>query len=385
VDRGAKVPHDAVGARPNGAAMKRTVDVGVIGLGYWGPKLVRNLNDAPNTSLTWVADLDSARLDRAKAQYPGVHVTTDYRQLLSSDVEAVIIATPIRTHYQIARAALLSSKHVLVEKPLAATSDEAADLIDLAEHRSLTLMVGHTFIHNPAIRALRDIVKSGELGEIYCVDMARLNLGIFHSDVNVLWDLAPHDLSILLYILQNEPIEISVQGRASVNRRVHDIAYLALSFQNDLMAHIHVSWLSPCKVRQVTIVGSKKMVVCDDLKETEKIRIYDKGVDKPYETDQFTDFPLSYRYGSVTIPHIPLQEPLQVQCRHFADCILSGVRPETDGYDGLRVVRILERADMSLQGNGGRVSLSADFAPAHLGTDGLFASQAEALSTVAGL
>jgi predicted dehydrogenase len=363
--------------------VSRQVDVGVIGLGYWGPKLVRNLHDAPNTRLTWVADLDEDRLARVQAQYPGVQVTSDYRDLLASDVAAVIVATPIRTHYELARAALTRSKHVLVEKPLAATSAEATDLVRIAERNNLTLMVGHTFIHNPAIRALRDIVRSGELGEIYYIDMARLNLGIFRSDVNVLWDLAPHDLSILLYILQEDPTEVFAQGRASVNHGVHDVAYIWAKFSGHILAHIHVSWLSPRKVRQVTIVGSRKMVVCDDLQDSEKIKIYDKGVEKPYETDQFADFPLSYRYGNVTSPHIPMREPLQIQCQHFADCILSGNRPETDGLDGLRVVRLLERADMALRGTDASVSRAAGLGALEPLTADLAGARAEPLSTAA--
>jgi predicted dehydrogenase len=194
--------------------------------------------------------------------------------------------------------------------------------------------------------------------------MARLNLGIFRSDVNVLWDLAPHDLSILLYIMQEDPIEVFAHGRASVNRNVHDIAYIWAKFSSQVLAHIHVSWLSPRKVRQVTIVGSKKMVVCDDLLDAEKIKVYDQGVEKPYETDQFVDFPLSYRYGNVTSPHIPMREPLQIQCQHFAECILTGCRPETDGLAGLRVVRLLERADMTLRGTDASVSRAASFAAA---------------------
>jgi predicted dehydrogenase len=364
--------------------MTRTVDVGVIGLGYWGPKLVRNLNDAPNTRLAWIADLDSSRLDRTQTQFPGIRATTDYRQLLASDVEAVIVATPIQTHYQIARDALMSAKHVLVEKPLATTTDEAAELVKMAEDRGLTLMVGHTFVHNPAIRALREIVRSGELGEIYYVDMARLNLGIFRHDVNVLWDLAPHDISILLYILDADPLDISVYARANVNADVHDLAYMIMTFQGGLMAHVHVSWLSPRKVRQVTIVGSKKMVICDDLLETEKIKIYDKGVERPYETDRFLDFPLSYRYGNVTSPYIPTQEPLQLQCRHFGHCIVSGIRPETSGLDGLRVVHILERADVSLQRNGARVSVAEAFSAPHVSADGHNGAHVETLSTATG-
>jgi predicted dehydrogenase len=334
-----------------------TVNVGVVGFGYWGPKLVRNINEISGARLRCVADLDLTRLERVRVSYPGVLVTQDYEELLRSDVDAVIIATPIRTHYRLARQALLAGKHVLVEKPLTATSADAAELTRLADTLNLRLMVGHTFEYNNAIRALRDIVASGELGEIYYVDAARLNLGLFQADINVLWDLAPHDLSILLYVLQRDPIAVSARGSASVRTGIHDVAYVEVRFPDNLMAHIHLSWLDPCKVRRVTIVGSKKMVVCDDLAEVEKIRIYDKGVDRRYETDQFSDFHLAYRYGGVTIPYVPFEEPLRVQCEHFVECIRTGVRPQSDGYVGTKVVRILEQADKSLRNGGERERL----------------------------
>jgi len=243
---------------------------------------------------------------------------------------------------------------VLVEKPLTANSAEAQDLIHIADERGLTLMVGHTFEYNGAIRKLREIVMSGEIGDVYYVDAARLNLGLFQRDINVLWDLAPHDLSILLYVLGQEPIEVSARGSSSVRPGVHDVAYVELRFPNNIMAHLHVSWLDPCKVRRITIVGSKKMVVCNDLSDGEKIRIYDKGVDSPYETDHFNDFHLQYRYGSVTIPWVPFREPLRVECEHFLECIRTGERPQSDGIVGMKVVRILEQADMSLQNGGTR-------------------------------
>lgn len=333
------------------------VKVGIVGFGYWGPKLVRNISEMPDATLAWVADLDPARLERVRASYPGVTTTQDYREMLMSDVDAVIVATPIRTHYRLARETLLAGKHVMVEKPLTATSAEAEDLTHLADNRRLTLMVGHTFEYNSAIRALRDIVASGELGEIYYVDAARLNLGLFQADINVLWDLAPHDLSILLYVLQRDPIAVSARGSSSVRPGIHDVVYVEVRFPDNLMAHIHLSWLDPCKVRRVTIVGSKKMVVCDDLAEIEKIRIYDKGVDRRYETDQFSDFHLAYRYGGVSIPYIPLEEPLRVQCEHFVECIRTGARPQSDGHVGTKVVRILEQADKSLKNGGERERL----------------------------
>jgi predicted dehydrogenase len=339
------------------------ITVGVVGYGYWGPKLVRNLSETPKAALTWVADLDAERLGRLAAHYPSLHTTQRYDEMLASDVDAVVVATPIRTHYRLAKAALLAGKHVMVEKPLTADSREADELTRLADERGLTLMVGHTFEYNAAIRTLRDIVRSGELGRIYYVDAARLNLGLFQSDINVLWDLAPHDLSILLYVLGTDPLAVSARGSANVRPGVHDVAYLDLAFPDGVLAHLHLSWLDPCKVRRVTIVGSKKMVVCNDLADSEKIRIYDKGVDTPYETDQFRDFHLAYRYGDVTIPHVPFQEPLRAQCDHFFDCIRTRTCPQSDGRIGAKVVRILEGADRSLQTGGGREPLHLDAPP----------------------
>ncbi len=335
----------------------RKVKVAVVGFGYWGPKLVRNFNDLPSAELAWIVDRDPERLQRARSAYPGARTTADYAAVLASDVEAVVIATPIRTHYALAKAALQAGKHVLVEKPLTASAAEAEELAWLADRRGLALMVGHTFEYNAAIRTLRDLVMSGELGDIYYVDAARLNLGLFQPDINVLWDLAPHDISILLYVLGLTPVAVSARGSASVRPGIHDVAYVEVRFPNNILAHLHLSWLDPCKVRRVTIVGSRKMVVCNDLSEAEKIRIYDKGVERPYETDQYSDFHLEYRYGAVTIPYVPFREPLNVQCEHFIHCIRTGERPQSDGWVGAKVVHVLEQADRSLQSGGERTPI----------------------------
>ena len=332
----------------------RSVRVGLVGFGYWGPKLVRNFAEMAQAGLEWVADLDEARLAKVRSQYPGIRTTSDYGEMLRSDIDAVVVAAPIRTHYKLAKAALLAGKHVMVEKPLTSSSAEGEELVRLAEERGLTLMVGHTFEYNPAIRALREIVASGELGEVYYIDAARLNLGLFQPDINVMWDLAPHDLSILLYVLQSEPTEVSARGVSHIRPGIHDVAYMEMRFPGNILAHVHLSWLDPCKVRRLTIVGSKKMVVCNDVSDGEKLRIYDKGVDRSYETDQFDDFHLQYRYGGVRIPHVPFEEPLRKQCEHFLACIRTGVRPQSDGRVGLKVVRILEQSDKSLQNGGHR-------------------------------
>jgi predicted dehydrogenase len=342
----------------------RCVEVGVAGVGYWGPKIVRNLYETDGAVLSWVVDRDGDRLARIGQQYPAVRTSQRFEELLRSSVEAIVIATPIRTHHALAKEALLSGKHVMVEKPLAASSSECAELIDIAEARSLTLMVGHTFEYNAAIRALREIVASGELGEIFYINSARLNLGLFHRDVNVIWDLAPHDLSIFLHVLRLDPLSVSARGAAYIQAGVQDVAFIDLRFPGSIIGNVHVSWLNPCKVRSVTVVGSKKMVVCNDLEDVEKIRIYDKGVTLPFEaqhlpfeTDRFQDFHLSYRYGGITIPHVPFQEPLATQCEHFLDCIRTGQRPQSDGRVGLKVVRLLEAADQSLRNSGVREQL----------------------------
>jgi predicted dehydrogenase len=347
-----------------GPASASTIKVGVAGFGYWGPKLVRNLSEMSDAELTWVSDLDASRLQRVKLQYPSLRTTNDFDEMLRSDVDAVVVATPIWTHYRLAKAALLAGKHVMVEEPLTNSAAEAQELTELAESLGLTLMVGHTFIYNGAVRALRDIVASGEIGEVYYVDAARLNLGLFQTKTNVLWDLAPHDLSILLHVLERDPISVSARGSASVTPGIHDVAYVEVRFPEGLLAHVHLSWLDPCKVRRVTIVGSKKMVVYNDLHEVEKIRIYDKGVERPYETDRFSDFHLTYRYGGVNVPYIPVEEPLRRQCEHFVECIRTGARPLSDGRIGTKVVRILEEADKSLQNGGMREPLFGELAGA---------------------
>lgn len=332
--------------------------IGVVGYGYWGPKLVRNYSEMRTAELAWLADLDAGRLARASAQYPAMRTTQDYDEMLRSDIDAVVVATPIRTHHRMAKAALLAGKHVLVEKPLTATVAEAQELVKIADERGLVLMVGHTFEYNAAIRVLRDIVASGDLGDVCYVDMARLNLGLFQKDINVVWDLAPHDVSILLYVLQRDPLEVSARGSSTVTPGVEDVAYVDLRFPDNILAHMHLSWLDPDKVRRVTIVGTKKMVVCNDVSDVEKIRIYDKGVDRPYETDRFADFALSYRYGGVYIPHVPFEEPLHVQCEHFVECVRSGAKPQSNGEVGLKVVKILEAAERSLHENGGSIPLA---------------------------
>lgn len=334
------------------AIPQRALNIGVIGYGYWGPKLVRNFQEIPTTRVTMVADLDTARLTQARRAYPDIAVTRDYLELLASDVDAVAVATPVSTHFPIGRDCLHYGKHVLIEKPLVRNRAEGQALVDLAAERGLVLMVGHTFEYNPAVEVLKEIVASGEIGRVYYAHASRTNLGIFQKDINVLWDLAPHDISILLYVLGLEPLNVSACGEAYVQPGIHDVARLTLNFPGQVQAHIHVSWLDPCKVRRMTIVGDKKMVVYDDVEMLEKIKIYDKGVETPDYTDNYGEFQLSYRYGNIIIPCIPFHEPLKVECTHFADCILHGRRPRSDGEVGFKIVKILESAEKSLLNSG---------------------------------
>lgn len=328
------------------------VPVGVVGCGYWGPKLVRNLQSLPGADLQMVADLDADRLAHIRGLYPTVQTTTSYEELLASSVEAVVVATPVATHFYMARQALLHDKHVLVEKPLTNDSETAKALVDLARERNRVLMVGHTFEYNPAVDYLKDYIASGRLGKVYYINCTRVNLGIFQKDINVIWDLAPHDVSILLYLLGLKPETVSARGAAYVQPEIEDVAYVTLNFPNGVMADVRVSWLDPCKIRRITVVGSKKMIVYDDVEPTEKIKIYDKGVDAPPYSDTMEQFRLSYRYGDITTPAIPGSEPLALETAHFVECCREGATPRSNGQVGWQVVKILEGAQHSLDNAG---------------------------------
>jgi predicted dehydrogenase len=324
--------------------------VGVIGYGYWGPNLTRNFYELPSADLVAVADLKEERRKQALAKYAQLIVTDDYKGLFDLGLDAVIVSTPPLTHFAIAKDCLLHNLHVLVEKPLTLNSRDAEELIELAESRGLTLMVGHTFEYNSAVQALKKYVESGELGDIYYIDAARLNLGLFQSDSNVLWDLAPHDISVLLCLLGKSPISVSAQGMPCVFKGIYDVVYLSLIFPDNITAYVHISWLDPCKVRRITVVGSKKMVVFNDLENEQKIKIYDKGVATPiYTNGSFGEFQCSYRSGDITIPHIRFAEPLRQECQHFIDCIVNHTEPSSSGRDGWEVVKILEAAQRSLE------------------------------------
>lgn len=326
--------------------------IGVIGSGYWGPNLIRNFAELADSALIAIADLSEARLAHMKERYPSVQMTRDYRDLFSLKLDAVIVATPPATHYRLVCECLEHDLHVLVEKPITLNSAHAEHLIRLADARGLKLMVGHTFVYNSAVQKLRQLIESGELGQIYYIDTVRVNLGLFQRDLNVLWDLAPHDISILLYLLNGASLNVSAYGTSCVLDGVQDVVYLNLTFPNKILAHVRVSWLDPSKTRRITIVGSKKMVIYDDVETVEKIRIYDKGVEPPPYTDSFGEFQFAYRHGDVLIPHIHFVEPLRQECQDFLDSVRYNRTPRSDGRVGLNVVRVLEAAQLSLM-NGG--------------------------------
>ena len=326
----------------------RTLNVGIIGYGYWGPNLTRNFFDIPASELIAIADTKDDRLQRAKSIYPEIVTTNNYADLFEMNLDAVVVSTPPATHYPIAKDCLEHGLHVLVEKPMTLNSQHAQELIDLANDRGLILMVGHVFEYNSAVNALKEYIDSGVLGEIYYIDSARLNLGLFQND-NVLWDLAPHDISIFLYLLGEKPVSVSAHGMACVFEGIYDVVHMNLTFPNRLPAYIHVSWLDPCKVRRVTVVGSQKMIVYNDLANEQMIKIYDKGVEIPaYTNGGFDEFQCNYRSGDIVIPKIQVSEPLRKECQHFLDCIVNNEQPRSSGDDGLSVIKILEAAHRSM-------------------------------------
>lgn len=321
-------------------------NVAVVGYGYWGSKHVRVLSSIPGVRLT-VVDASPERLHSARNEFPSVDTCESLDEALGR-VDAVVLATPARTHAALGKRVLEAGIDVLIEKPLATTAAEARELIAAAERASAVLMVGHTFEYNAAVARLRDFIDSGSLGDIYYLDSARLNLGLYQPDVNVLWDLAPHDVSIANYLLRAEPYEVSAWGRAHAGRDLVDVAYLQLQYRApDVSAYIHVSWLDPSKVRRVTVAGSAKMAVYDDMASDERIRIHDKGIGQAPE-GVAPGYPMTYRYGDILSPHVAFDEPLAVEDRHFVDCVRRLAECRTPGATGLSVVRVLEAADRSI-------------------------------------
>lgn len=332
--------------------------IGAIGCGYWGPNLIRNFIEIPGAQVIAVSDLQQEPLSRMMQRFPQIEVSTrDYRDLFNMGLDAVVIATPPATHFEIARDCMEHGLHVLVEKPITLDSEDAARLIQIAEENHCVLMVGHTFEYNTAVRAIKQMIQSGELGDIYYIDAIRASLGLFQTKANVVWDLAPHDISILRYLLDADPISVNTHGSSCVQEGIEDVAYTTLMFPNNVMTHIRSSWLDPSKQRRITVVGSKKMVIYDDVEPLEKIKIYDKGVKAIRHTDTFGEFSFAYHYGDVVIPYIRFEEPLRVQCQHFMDCIHEGKQPLTDGHNGMRVVEVVEAAQRSMNNGGETVFL----------------------------
>ncbi len=352
--------------------MGRKIKIGVIGCGYWGPKLARNFHELGDAELAWMADFREDRLAHIRELYPFVKTTRDYHEMLASDVDGVVIATPVLTHHFMAIEALEAGKHILVEKPLSAKVSDAVEIARTADRLGLVAMVGHTFQYNRAVNAARDMIASGELGDVYYINATRVNLGLLQPDINVMWDLAPHDLSILLHILQKEPFEVSAQGETFIqkDKKLQEVAYMTLRFPEDILANIRVSWLDPVKTRRITVVGSKKMLVYDDIADA-KVMLFDKGVEIPPYSDTPEQFRVSYRHGDETPVPYRWLEPLRIECGSFVNCIKEGPghcvqcgkrlqKSCSQAWLGAKVVQILETAQKSLCNGGGREPIPRD-------------------------
>jgi len=334
------------------------IRIGVIGYGYWGPNLVRNFGEVQGCQVVAVSDTRPDRQAAVQSRYPAIAVTSDYRQILADpSIDAVAIATPVSTHFPLALEALCAGKHVWVEKPMTATSDEAARLIDEADRRRRVLHVDHTFLYTGAVRKIHELVTADAIGRVYYYDSVRVNLGLFQRDVNVIWDLAVHDLSIMDHIMPEQPCAISATGSGHVSGSPENIAYLTMFFEGSTIGHVHVSWLAPVKVRRTLVGGSRKMIVYDDLETSEKVRVYDKGLRLGDENDVRYQMLVGYRMGDMWAPHVEVTEALQTEAAHFVDCIDHQRRSHSDGEAGLRVVRILEAASRSMAARGRAIEL----------------------------
>lgn len=326
--------------------------VAVIGVGYWGPNLIRNFLSLDEVENVVACDRDESQLAKMRKRFPRIEIASDYEEvLLRDDVEIVAIATPVSTHFEIAKKSLLAGKHSWIEKPMTESSVEARELIEIAEKNHLKIFVDHTFIYTSAVRKMKEIITSGRLGELYYFDSVRVNLGLFQHDVNVIWDLASHDLSIMNYLLERKPLAVSAIGSCHVGNELEDIAYLTLIFENNLIAHFHVNWLAPVKVRKTLIGGTKSMIVFDDMETSEKIKIYDKGIEVENKEGVYETL-VQYRTGDMLSPKISQVEALTVAAQHFIDCIINDKTPLTDGIAGLNVVRILEASTASIKNQG---------------------------------
>ncbi|MFH2051603.1 MAG: Gfo/Idh/MocA family oxidoreductase [bacterium] len=339
------------------------VNVGVIGCGYWGPNLIRNFNSLQGANLKTIADLDEKRLHQVGLLYPNTHKTTDHREIIEDpEIQAVVVATPMSTHFPLGSQVLEAGKHLFLEKPMATNSDDCRALNRLAAARGVKVMIGHTFVYTPAVRKIKALMDSGELGDVYYVNISRVNLGIFQQDANVVWDLAPHDVAMLNYLFRAHPVSVSANGRCYVQRDkgIEDVAFVTLEYPGHRLAHIHVSWLDPNKIRNCTFVGSRKMLVYDDVSPSEKIRVYDKGVDVQPHYHDYGEFQLLYRSGDIFVPRIDTVEPLKIETDSFLKVVSGQEENLSSGEEGLRVVQVLEGACRSIAEDGKPIPLKYD-------------------------
>lgn len=337
---------------------KMAIKVGVIGCGYWGPNLIRNFGQVDSTDLYYICDRDEKKMIPLKKNYPTVKTTTDYMDVLRDpEVDAVAIAIPVAHHHKIAKDALMHDKHVLIEKPMTASVKEAEELIKIAKERKKVLMVDHIFEYAEAINKMKDIIKSGELGDIYYIRAEWLSLGLLQPDVNVIWDLATHVSSMISYIAGIKPVSVSANAGAYIRKEIAEVANMHIKFPAGITANVTVSWLEPRKTRTIVIVGSKKMLVYDMMNEEEQIKIFDKGVDLTKNIEDSRQFRINYRYGDIYSPNVKKIEPLKMMCTHFADCIINSKKPRSDGESGLNVIKMLEAAEESIKNNGKEIEI----------------------------
>jgi predicted dehydrogenase len=347
-----------IGGRSKASGMP-VLTAGVVGLGHWGPNLVRSLHRIPQVRLKYACDVDEGKRAKLATLFPDAQFTGDFEELLSDEsLNAMVLASPAPTHATLAEQALLAGKDVFVEKPLALSPIDAERLVKLAAEKNRVLMVGHLLQYHPAVIRLKQVVDSGELGEILYVYSHRLNLGIIRKDENALWSLGPHDLSVIMYLLDQEPVEVQATGHSYLRKGIEDVVFGVLRFADDKMAHLHLSWLDPHKERKITVVGSQKMAVFDDMSRDEKLRLYDKGAHKPgyLRYESYGEY-ISLRFGDILVPHVPNDEPLKIECEHFVECLAERKQPISDGYSGLRVVRVLDALQRSLDAGSQPVSL----------------------------
>ncbi len=335
------------------------LNVGVIGVGYWGPNIIRNFDGCSETNMVMASDLKAERLSFIQKKHPALKTTTDFNDIINdATIDAVAICTPVFTHYELAKKALQAGKHVFLEKPMTSTSAQAEELVELAAKKNLVLMLDHTFIYTGAVQMIKKFVDAGDLGDIYYFDSVRINLGLFQHDVNVIWDLAPHDISIMDHLLQLKPESVVATGADHVGKGLEDVAYMTVYYPNNVIGHIHANWLSPVKIRQTLIAGTKKMIVWDDNIPNEKIKVYDTGITVNRTKDEIYDTLIQYRTGDMWAPKVPITEALSLEVNHFADCIKNNKTPITDGVAGLNVVRILEASEKSIKARGKEIKLS---------------------------